>query len=918
VPHRAAADDEVLRGHVRLLGDLLGQVIVEQEGQELFDLVEEVRGLAIAYRSGDEHAGPALRQAVESTEVERASVVARAFATYFRLINLAEEQSRVRGLLAAAELAEAEGRPLEESLADAVGRLAARGLGAREVQAALNRLLVMPVFTAHPTEAKRRTVLTKLGRIGAYLDTLDLRRLAPWEREEQLALLREEILSLWQTDETRVRPPSVLDEVRNGLYWLDATAYDLVPRVRRALEEAVAEHWPDQGLRVPQFLRFGSWMGGDRDGNPNVTVAVTEQTLREQKLLAIRLHQRAIDDMHGLLSTSDDYPTSDELLASLRTDIEAFPDEWPGVERRYPHQPYRQKMSFVYLKLTGAARDARRPWRAEPSPRDRAYRDADELLRDLRLMAASLEAIGARELARGRLGQLIEQVETFGFHLVTLDLRQHADRHRAALSELFRRYGDTEDFAALDEDDRVGLLTAELRSRRPFTPAVLDLSRETAETVETFRLARRAHERIGSAAIETYIISMARHVSDVLGVLVLARDAGVSYRLDIVPLFETVEDLHHAPEVMARLFRHPEYLRHLRERGMDQTVMIGYSDSNKDGGYLSATWELHRAQRALAEVCEAHGVTLTLFHGRGGSVGRGGGPANRAIRAQPPASVGGRLRLTEQGEVITNRYRNALLARRHLGQITSATLLTAVPERDPAVDPMWEEVLTELATRAEAHYRDLVHDSPELISYFQTATPVDAIGWLNIGSRPAKRRETRGIGDLRAIPWVFAWTQSRAVLPGWYGVGTALTGWAGDDDERWELLRDLYRSWPLVTVTLDNVEMALSKTDLGITSLYAELTDAAARDAVLPRLREEHARTVDAVLRVTGQDRLLDHDPELQRILALRQPYLDPMHLLQVALLQRLRRDDEADRQDVREAVAITVNGIAAGLRNTG
>jgi phosphoenolpyruvate carboxylase len=912
-------DRDATSAQVRLLGDLLGRTIADIEGEDRLALVERIRALAVAHRRGEGEAGPELTRLLADMPLDDALVIVSAFASWFQLINLAEDQAMVRQLAVDRVAAGERGEPHTETIRAAVETLAAWGLSAEQAAAAVHEVAIRPVLTAHPTEAKRRTVLTKLDRVARALRELDAEPLTPEHRAHLERYLAEEIASLWLTDDTRVRPPSVIDEVRNGLYWIDAVLYDLVPRLHRDLRDAFAAVYPDHELDLGSFLRFGSWIGGDRDGNPNVTAAVTERTLREQQQLAIRLLRRSIDRLHAHLSVSERRGTTPELAARLEELRELLPEEAADVERRYPQQPHRQFLAVLYQLLRRTEDRAGKPWRADHRLDPRTYASADAFVADLELLRASLRSVGAHLIADGRLRALQIQAEVFGFHLVTLDLRQHAARHREALAAVFRRYGDTDDWAGLDEADKVARLTHELTLARPLTPAVLDFDEETDETFELFRLVRRAYDRLGHDAIDTYIISMTEHVSDVLGVLVMARDAGCADGLDVVPLFETVADLDRAPRVLEELLTNEPYRRHLAHRGDHQQVMIGYSDSNKDAGYLTATWQLQRAQRALVEVADRHGVRLTLFHGRGGSLGRGGGPANAAIRAQPPEAVRGRLKLTEQGEVIAARYRDPVLAFRHLEQLVHAVLLTAVPDRPPTTTPRGVEVLDELAEHAHRAYRELVHDTPELVDYLHEATPLDAIGELNIASRPARRQAGRGIGDLRAIPWVFAWTQCRVHLPAWFGVGAAIESWAGDDEDRWAELAELVEASPLLQVILDNVEMALAKADLGITEDYAGLARPEVRDAVLPALREEHDRTRDALHRLRGRQELLGGDPELAEVLRLRDPYLDPLHAVQVALLHRLREGRGSEEETaVREAVLVATNGIAAGLRNTG
>ncbi len=910
---------ERLSEQIHLLGDLLGETIVEQEGGQLFDLVEELRSLAKAHRSGHEAAGERLLRRVEALPLPEARGVAKAFATYFKLVNLAEDEQRVRVLRERELEAAAAGGPPGETIAAAVRELREAGLGADELQSLLDRLLVMPVFTAHPTEAKRRTILTKLARIADVLRTLDLGRPTPEEERAALETLREELVSLWQTEETRAYKPEAMDEVRNGLYYFETNLYDLAPEVVRSLERAVAANYPEARVR-PSFLRFGSWMGGDRDGNPSVTAAVTEAALRAHNDLALRLLRRGIERLHGHLSATERLGIDPVLVESLRADAALFPDEARRAEERYRRQPYRQKLRYVYRKLAATLEAGAAPWRADLLPRPGTYGSASELILELKLLQESLRRHRGERLADGRLGTLVRQAEIFGFHLATLDLRQHSARHASAVSDVMSRYGSA-DFAEASEDERTRLLTAEILAGRPFAPHRLDFRAETNETLESFRLVRRAHERIGTAAIDTYIVSMTRGPSDLLSVLLMSRDAGVSGGLDLVPLFETVADLHAAPTTMERLFENAAYARQLRARGGAQTIMIGYSDSNKDGGYLTANWELHLAQRALAAVCRRHGVTLTLFHGRGGSVGRGGGPANRAILAQPPESVGGRLRLTEQGETITNRYSNPALARRHLEQLLHAVLVASGPRPSgtPSRGGAWERAMNELSPLAERAYRRLVHDTPALARYLHAATPLEEIGRLNIGSRPSRRRSAGGLPELRAIPWVFAWTQSRVTLPGWFALGSACVAWAGEADERWSLLATMYREWAFFRTMIDNAQLAMREADMTIAAVYSTLADPSDREAVFPRIRDEYRRSEAALRRLSGQKDLLDDAPWLQRSIRLRNPYIDPMNYVQVALLRRLRAGAaEPEAEDLRDAVRLCVNGIAAGLRTTG
>ncbi len=952
-----------LSTRIQALGRMLGRVIVEQEGAAALDLVEEIRALAKAHRAGDDDAGERLHDRVAAMAPDEARTVTQAFSTYFQLVNLAEEAARVDALRRRATRAESAGEAMPESFEAAWQALADAGVSRDEAWAMLDGLAVTPVFTAHPTEAKRRTVLAKLRRLAQALHRLDTRTHTPGERGALWREMTEETTALWQTDETRPARPSVLDEVRGGLFFVEATLFDTVPRLYRDMATAFAAAYGDDGRpttddgtapsdprptthppqltphHLPTFLRFGSWIGGDRDGNPHVTPEVTEETLREHKTMALRLYRRGLDRMRGHLSVAERHGISDDLAARLDAYRALFPDTAEDAAARYAGQPYRQFFALVYRRLEATEAAARRPWRADHRPDALAYAGegggAAEFRADLGLVGESLRGRAGARLADGRLADLACQARVFGFHLMTLDIRQHSARHLAALDEVLGRYGLPLP-STLGEDDRADLYARELGAFRPLTPHEPDFSEPTNETVEAFRVVRRAHARNGAEAVEAVVISMTTGASDVLAALLLARDAAADAALDIVPLFETVADLHAAPGVLTRLFATPVYAEHLARRGMRQTVMIGYSDSNKDGGYLTANWELHRAQRAIAAACDRAGVTLTLFHGRGGSIGRGGGPAGRAIRAQPPESVRGRFRVTEQGETITARYDHPEVAARHLTQLTHAVLTSALPSvaRAAAPDAARDAAMQTLSERAETAYRALVHDSPDLVAYFQAATPVEAIGRLNIGSRPARRGGGLALSDLRAIPWVFSWMQSRVALPGWYGMGQALTEWAGDESatgDRWAMLTDWYRTWPFFTTVVDNAQVALRKADTVIAEVYATLAGDDLRNAVFPRLVRAFEETEAAVLRITGQSALLDNEPWLQRSIRLRNPYVDPMSHVQVALLRRLRTlpDDgsgaqtadtegSAETDVLRGVLLASINGVAAGLQGTG
>lgn len=914
--------DARLRQTIRTLGNLLGETIIEQEGQTVFDLEEELRALTKAQRGGDQDAGARLldltRRLVE--DADRTEAVLKAFTTYFQLINLAEEQQRVRVLRDRTRRAQVENRPMRETIAAAVQALKADGMQAYQMREMLNDLLIMPVFTAHPTEAKRRTILLKLRQLAGYLHDWDYLILLPSEEKALFDTIREILVALWQSDENRERRPTVLDEVRQGLYFFETTLFELVPQIYRELSRALEEAWPTESFAIPPFLRYGSWMGGDRDGNPFVTLEVTEAALRQQKEQVLKLYSQAVENLYGHLSVAKTRMSfSQHFLDSLAEDMKLVPPDEMDVLERFSLEPYRVKSILIYRRLLATIRQNEQPWDQQKID-PRAYPDAATFIRDLELIQESLRQNNGWRLADGRFATLVQQARIFGFHLATMDIRQHSDRHREAIAEIFERYHPGLGYRGLPEAEKVALLVEEIRSQRPLT-AQLNFSEATNETVALFRLIKVAQEKIGPQAIQTYIISMTTSVSHMLEVLLLAKDAGLFGMIGVVPLFETIEDLRNASRIMQEMFQTPIYQEHLALRGNSQQIMIGYSDSNKDGGYLRANWMLYQAQRELAQVCEAHQMRLTLFHGRGGSIGRGGGPANRAILAQPPGSIKARIKITEQGEVISNRYSNELVAHRHLEQLVNAVLLTSGKRPDFPKEAEWAAVMEETSQRAEMHYRALIQN-PSFLRYFNETTPLDQINQLNIGSRPAKRKATSGVSDLRAIPWVFSWSQSRVNLPGWYGVGAGIEFWmqeSGEDvaAERLQLLQEMYAEWPFFRTVIDRAQVSMRRADMPIAELYASLTDESVRAAVFADIQAEYTRTERVILAITGQAALLDNEEWLQRSINLRNPYVDPLNYIQTALLERIRREPEKS-DELRPVVLLSVNGVAAGLQGTG
>ena len=902
-----------LSATIHLLGEALGEVLRAQESVALFETEEEIRALAKARRAGEMDAAVRLPLAVADLPADAARATASAFAVYFDLINLAEEVHRIQALRARERAQHP--APIGESIGEAVARLHARGVGVERMATLLRELRIELVLTAHPTEAKRRTVLSKLQRISDLLRRLQDLDLLPRERTQLLAGIQAEITALWLTDRARTTRPAVTDEVRTGLYFVDEVFWDLVPRIAADLEAAVARHYPGV-LPPPAWLTVASWIGGDRDGNPSVVTELTAETLRLHRGLAVERHRRSVQDLARRLSVSGRRCPPPEALTAWLDARRPLPARVAYLEQRYAGEPYRLALSLLAADLEAASRE------------DMTARLLDEAPHIARVTAAEVRkvvALVARgvppALAGDRVRALEHQLEAFGLHAARLDIREDSGRLATTLGEILARLGRETGFADRDDPARTAVVLRLLAEEAPKASEIsaLALDELPAETWRLFRLLGRAQAIYGRASLGPFIISMTRGPGDLLTVLLLARWAGGAAGMQIVPLFETLGDLDAAPSTLEALFALPVYRAHLDSCDREQMVMIGYSDSNKDGGYLAANWALYRAQESIARVCRGHTVGLTLFHGRGGTVARGGGPAGRAIRAQPPGTVEGRFRVTEQGETIASRYADPALAHRHVEQIVSAVLLASADDAEAAValPPSWRETLDLMAGAARETYHDLVERTPGFLEYWRAATPIEELSRLRLGSRPAVRRAgglTRSA--VRAIPWVFSWMQSRFNLPGWYGLGTAL---ARADAGR---LREMYAGWPFFRAILDNAEMSLLKADMGIAALYSELVPSRAlATAVFTRIGSEFVRTRESILRATGHAELMDGDPVIQRSVHLRNPYVDPLNYLQVEMLRRLRGLADQDGDEAaqhREIIVVTINGIAAGLRNTG
>lgn len=891
LPHSAEAP---LRRDIRLITSMLGETLTRTHGQDLLDLVESVRKAA----KDDSLTLPEL-------DLPTATTLARAFTAYFHLANVTEQEHRGRAL---AQARSGAGGPL----AGAMARVREAGTSAADVADAVASVAVRTVFTAHPTEVARRTTLDKLRSVAALLEEPDSHR-----RTKRLEAAVE---LLWSTDELRVERPEVVDEARNGIYYLEGLASAAVLDVLEELEEQL-EPWDVELPLGATPLRFGTWMGGDRDGNPNVTPAVTREVLALQASHGISVIRSKVNALRRTLSVSE---RLSEVSEALRARTEEMLAELPEVEPRYRRlnveEPYRLFLTCVDIRLqmTAARVKADGPHRPH-----RDYRDDAELMEDLLLLHDSVRTHQGELIAGGDLERLVRTVAASGLTLATLDVREHAEKHHHAIGQLVDRLDMLDvPYAELDQAGRMKLLGQELAVHRPLSQQPPPLDEEGTVTAEVFTVIRAALDSLGERAIESYIISMTRDADDVLAAVLLAREAGLVdlpagvARIGFVPLLETVEELERAEPILDGLFSDPSYRQLLTARGDVQEVMLGYSDSNKSGGIATSQWQIQRAQRTARDVARRHGVRLRFFHGRGGSVGRGGGPTYDAIMALPFGTVDGEVKLTEQGEVISDKYALPVLARENLELLVAATLeaslLHKTDRRTPEHAQRWDGLMDRISQEAHAGYCALV-ERPDLPVYFLACTPVDLLGSLHIGSRPSKRpQQGGGLESLRAIPWVFGWTQSRQIVPGWFGVGSGLAAVA----EHAEDLREMYTQWPFFRTFLDNVAMTLFKADLDIAERYVTTLAPEATHVILDVVRAEFDLTVAQVLAVTGDERLLDREPVLRQTLEVRENYLEPLHLLQVQLLSRLRNGEEDP--DLERALLLTINGIAAGMRNTG
>jgi len=917
-PPGPRADDRA-SDDIRLLGRILGDVIAEQSGSATLELVEAVRQAATEDRR---RPGPTSRLVplLDTIDDEAITPVIRAFSYFSLLANIAEDVAANRQARTARQEGEGQG---PGTLHHAVTRLHAEGRGASAVADLAARVQVTPVMTAHPTEVRRRSVLDRTRTIAGLLarrhrEQLDEDEQAAWQDE-----LRVEILALWQTAILRGSKLRVRDEINEALHYYDLSLFAEVPAVQTRLIRELVAIGGDPSPSGPPAIRMGSWIGGDRDGNPNVSATVVGYALERHATAAIGRHLRDLRRLAVSLSMSDK-------LVGVSDRVRVLADRSADVSPFRLEEPYRRAMNGMYARLAATARAVigMVPG-AEPGADLPPYVTPMELVDDLLAVEESLVDNGLGPLATVLVAPVRRSVEVFGFHLAGLDLRQNADVHEKVVAELLARAGETDQYLQLDEAGRVALLDAELGRSRPLTSPFLAYSDLVTGELAILAQAADGVRRLGAAAIPSYIISKCQSVSDLLEVAVLLKEVDL-YRsggpgepawsaLAIVPLFETIDDLEASGQILTDLLGRARWRELVASWDGWQEVMLGYSDSNKDGGYLTSNWGLYRAERDLVAAAARAGVQLRLFHGRGGAVGRGGGPSYEAILAQPPGSVRGALRITEQGEVIAAEYSDPEHAGRNLEALVAAALEASGADDDGlGVDAgRFHQVMDELSALAMAEYRDLVYGTPGFLDWFRAATPIGEIAELNIGSRPASRTASNRIEDLRAIPWVFSWSQCRLMIPGWYGVGAALDSWMGEAPDRLLLLQEMHRRWGFWRSVLANMAMVLAKTDLGIAARYRTLVpDPDLRDRVFDRLTAEHRRTERHLLAITGQPELLADDPVLARALHNRIPYLDPLNHLQVALLERWRAGDHQD--PVQVGIQLTINGLATGLRNSG
>ncbi|MGF6951377.1 phosphoenolpyruvate carboxylase [Neobacillus sp. B4I6] len=906
-----------LRQDVKLLANMLGEILLNHGGTELLDKVEKIRLMCKTLREHfDQDIYDALKEEIASLSAPLRKQVIRAFSMYFHLINAAEQNHRIRRRRQYQLEDETIVQPA--SIESAILSLKENNIKEDVIQDLLNTLSLELVITAHPTEATKRSILEIQQRIAVILKSLDHPLLTSRERKKLEESLFNEVSILWQTDELRQTKPTVLDEVRNGLYYFDQTLFEVLPEIHQEVADCLEKNYTQTQWEVPNFLRFGSWIGGDRDGNPNVTHDVTWETLNRQRRLVLKKYKNVLVDLMKRYSHSTSrVEVSNDLLKLIELE-----DTYLSDEKKWPIQTevYRRAFAIIIERVKQVGKT------------NLGYKSSDELLKDLFIIKKSLKQHhpAAHELMT--IQKLIRQVQLFGFHLATLDIRNHSGEHEAAMTEILRKVSISENYAELAEEEKLKILQNILKDPRPLLLLNEDYSAETQEMIKVFQMIKKAHEEFGKRSISVYLVSMTKSPSDLLEVLVLAKEAGI-YRLHadgtleshlhVAPLLETIDDLTAGPKIMETLFEMPVYRNHLQIMGDQQEIMLGYSDGSKDGGTLTANWKLYKAQIEIHEMAKRYQIGLKFFHGRGGSLGRGGGPLNKSILSQPAETIGDGVKITEQGEVLSSRYLLEDIAYRSLEQATSTLFLTATHKSKEAKqgfqrDPIWVESIEEISSLALTKYQSLVFGDPDFLTYFTEATPLRELGDLNIGSRPMSRKNQGRFEDLRAIPWVFAWTQSRQLLPAWYAAGTGLAGFAAKGEQNLQMLQQMYEKWPFFQSTIDNLQMALMKADITTAREYLSLVkDQTIAERIFTNILEEYETTKEVLLRITGDNELLDHTPNIKESVYRRNPYVDPLNFLQVELIKELRNQEEPNEELLIE-VLLTISGISAGLRNTG
>ncbi|MFS0778888.1 phosphoenolpyruvate carboxylase [Neobacillus sp. 3P2-tot-E-2] len=907
-----------LRRDVKLLGQILGEILVSHGGTELFDKVEKIRLMCKTLRTHfDNEIYSELKEEIANLNKPMRRQVIRAFSMYFHLINIAEQNHRIRRRRQYQLEDDSVVQP--DSIESAILSLKENNINEDMIQEVLNKLSLELVITAHPTEAAKRSILEIQQRIAVVLKKLDHPLLTKRERSKLEESLFNEVTILWQTDELRHNKPSVLDEVRNGLYYFDQTLFEVLPEIHREVEICLEKNYSAKQWDVPNFLRFGSWIGGDRDGNPNVTPEITWETLHKQRKLVLKKYKNVLVDLMKRYSHSTTrVEVSDELIQSLEVEEDKYLTDdmkWP-VEG----EVYRRKFAIIIERLKQVGKS------------DLGYHSAEELLEDLYIVKRSLNNHHPAAHELKTIQKLIRQVQLFGFHLATLDIRNHSGEHEAAMTEILRKVQISDNYAQLSEEEKVKILESILMDPRPLLLLNEDYSPETQQMIQVFQMISNAHKVFGKRSISVYLVSMTKSASDLLEVLVMAKEAGiyrlhadgtVESQLNVAPLLETIDDLTAGPKIMETLFQMPVYRNHLKVMNDQQEIMLGYSDGSKDGGTLTANWKLYKAQLEIHEMANKYHIGLKFFHGRGGSLGRGGGPLNKSLLSQPAETIGDGVKITEQGEVLSSRYLLEDIAYRSLEQATSTLMLATAhvsKEAEPGNlrDEGWESSIEEISSAALKKYQSLVFGDSDFLTYFNEATPLRELGDLNIGSRPMSRKNRGRFEDLRAIPWVFAWTQSRQLLPAWYAAGTGLESYALKSDQNLQQLQQMYEKWPFFRSTIDNLQMALMKADITTAKEYLSLVeDQKIAERIFSNILEEYERTKAILLKITGDRELLDHTPNIKDSVYRRNPYVDPLNFLQVELIKELRNQNEPSEELLTE-VLLTISGISAGLRNTG